>query len=402
MFSPALWVVLFPFGIALADEQPADPTDPVPPSTSEPESGDPETDIRAEVDAFLADTPTPTSSDTPIAPPPNAFNPSITAFGDVLYSASLHKGTLNPTSTPWVRSLELDVRSDVDPFAKAVAVIAIEQHDPIVLEETHHDHAHHEEAESEDTDTHEEHSGFSVVPEEVYIDLVALPAHFSARIGQQLLPFGVTNRMHPHDWPWPQMPLPFATLIGDHGVSDVGAVLNYRVHNPWDKALTLQGGLVSGAFFDTDLSDPSPGWLGRAELFDELGAIELGLGVSAMGLGSQRLEGADLLLRWRGNSWRSVVLIGELIREGAQGDSAAGDLGWVGTLQFQPTRPLYLGVRVDGLGKDTGYGGTLSYYTSEFLRLRLATFTDGDHMRIDGQLTFVWGSHPVEPYWVNR
>ena len=54
------------------------------------------------------------------------------------------------------------------------------------------------------------------------------------------------------------------------------------------------------------------------------------------------------------------------------------------------------------MADDMRYGGTLSYYTSEFLRVRVAMFTDGDQIRIDGQLTFVWGSHPIEPYWVNR
>ncbi len=395
MFSTNLWVVLSPIGIALAEEPP-DPPDTPPPSESE--TSQPDADIQAEVDAFLAEAPAASASET-ATPVVNAFNPSITAFGDVLYSAGLHDGALNPTSTPWVRSLELDVRADVDPFAKAVAVIAIEQHDPLVLGDGHDHHDHDEET---PTDTEDDHEGFSTSPEEVYIDLVALPAHLSARVGQQLLPFGLTNRMHPHDWPWPDMPLPFATLIGDHGVSDVGAVMSYRAHNPWDKALTLQGGLVSGALFDPNQADPAPGWLGRAEFFDEFGSFELGLGASAMGLGSHRLEGADLLFRWRGDSWRSVVLIGEVLREGAHGGSNAGLPGWVGTLQVQPTRPLYLGVRVDGMADDMRYGGTLSYYTSEFLRVRVATFTDGDQIRIDGQLTFVWGSHPIEPYWVNR
>jgi hypothetical protein len=234
------------------------------------------------------------------------------------------------------------------------------------------------------------------------VDLVALPAHLSARIGQQLLPFGVTNRMHPHDWPWPDMPLPFAELIGDHGVGDVGAVFAYRMHNPWDKALTLHAGTVSGAFFDPDQEDPAPGWVGRAEYFDEFGPIELGLGASAMGLRANRLEGADLLVRWRGDSWRSVVWITELVREVHCDEPSPGDLGWVSTLQLQPTRPLYLGLRVDGMADELRYGGTVSYYTSEFLRIRVASFGDGEEVRTDAQLTFVWGSHPVEPYWVNR
>jgi len=154
--------------------------------------------------------------------------------------------------------------------------------------------------------------------------------------------------------------------------------------------------------FDPEQTDPAMGWVGRVEYFDELGALELGIGGSAMGLRADRIEGADVLLRWRQDSWRSVVLIGELIREGASNGTDAGDLGWVATLQVQPTRPLYFGLRADGMAEALRYGGTVSYYTSEFLRLRAAVFSDGDEWRMDGQLTFVWGSHPVEPYWVNR
>jgi len=58
----------------------------------------------------------------PPAPPPaskNAFNPSITAFGDMIGTLGLDDGEVMPGSGPWLRSLELDLRADVDPFAKA-------------------------------------------------------------------------------------------------------------------------------------------------------------------------------------------------------------------------------------------------------------------------------------------
>ena len=373
--------------LSFAQESPE--TEEQPQDSPPAEDPSPETDIQADVDAFLGSTSSDPASEAPAPSAPNVFNPRITAFGDLLLSTSLHDREVNPASTAWLRSLEIDLRSDVDPYAKAVAVIAIEQESPL---ENH----------PEEGDGTEAHSGFTTVAEEVYLDLVALPAHLSARIGQQLLPFGVTNRMHPHDWPWPDMPLPFARLMGDHGVSDLGAVMSYRVHNPWNKALTLEGGVTTGAFFDEEASNPAPGWVGRVEYFDDFGSLELGLGASAMGLGQRRLEGADVMLRWRGEAWRSVVLIGELVRQGAYGSEGVGDLGWVGTLQVQPSRPLYLGFRIDGLADEQRYGGTVSFYTSEFLRLRVGSYTDGDEIQVDGQLTFVWGSHPVEPYWVNR
>ena len=83
-------------------------------------------------------------------------------------------------------------------------------------------------------------------------------------------------------------------------------------------------------------------------------------------------------------------------------ESAAGPIGWTATLQVQPTRPVYIGLRVDNMDEDWQYAAYLSYYTSEFLRLRAGAATDLDTWIADAQLTFVWGSHPVEPYWVNR
>ena len=72
-------------------------------------------------------------------------------------------------------------------------------------------------------------------------------------------------------------------------------------------------------------------------------------------------------------------------------------------MQVQPTRPVYLGVRGDRLDGAFQVGGYASFYTSEFLRLRAGARVDQDGLLVsDAQLTFVWGSHPVEPYWVTR
>ena len=91
-------------------------------------------------------------------------------------------------------------------------------------------------------------------------------------------------------------------------------------------------------------------------------------------------------------------------------------LGFYGWSQVQLTRDLYLGARYDraeelddsSLVTDT-YGAYLSYYTTEFLRMRLGyEHTESDVGLLDDrdtalfELTFVFGAHPVHPYWVNR
>ncbi len=367
---------------------PPPPADEVPP------------DLDAEIAAFLGDEPTlDTAAPLPAAPAghaaPNVFNPKITAFGDLFTTVGVDSGGVMPGSGPWLRSFEMDIRADVDPFAKAVAVVAMEQEPPDlsgVGEEA---------SEGDDAEA----ASFGVSPEEVYIDLVNLPGGLSARVGQQKLPFGLTNRMHPHDWPWPDAPLAFAGVLGEEGMADVAGVVDWRVPNPWSVALSLTGAVTSGDVFDPARQDATPGWLGRAEYFGDFGQVELGLGVSSSGLSQDRKDGADVMLRWRKDSWHSVVLMAEGFRgvhaPDAQGDTA-GPMGWTSTLQLQPTRPLYIGLRVDQLDSDWQYAGYLSYYTTEFLRLRVGATTDLDQVTANAQLTFVWGSHPVEPYWVNR
>ncbi len=381
--------------------------------SSDPASSDPPPPTVDDIDDFLgqpaelpvAAAPTPTP-----AAPPNALNPRITAFGDVMTTVGVDADGVMPGSGPWLRSFELDLRADVDPFAKAVAVIALHQEQPelepshdeeVALEEDEHDHV-----------------SFSIAPEEVYIDLVSLPGGLSARLGQQKLPFGLTNRMHPHDWAWPDAPLPFEAVMGEEGMADVAATAAWTVPNPWAVALTLTGAVTAGDIFDSEREDALPGWLGRAEYFGDYGQVELGLGASSTGQRDARVDGADAMLRWRKNSWRSVVLMGELFRsvEGEADDdhdhdeadehdhetSGAGPIGWTTTLQVQPTRPVYVGLRVDQYDDSWQYAAYLSYYTSEFLRLRVGATTDLDQWIGNAQLTFVWGSHPVEPYWVNR
>lgn len=372
-------------GLALAQSDAAPPAEaPEPPAP--PVEAPPPPDL-SDLDEFLAASaaapppaPSPTAS-------PNAFNPRITAFGDVFGTLGIDDQGVMPGSTPWVRSFELDFRADVDPFAKAVAVLAVEQEPPELRPEA---------------GIEAEEAGFEVAPEEMYIDLVALPAGLTAKVGKFKQAFGVTNRSHPHDWPWPSAPLPMTAVLGEEGLNDVGAQLEWRVPNPWGLGLTLDAAALSGAPLDPNSETALPGWLGRAELFQRWGKVELGLGASAYGLRDDRMQGADLMLRWRKDSWKSVVLLGELYQ--AVNDGEADPLGWTATLQLQPTRPLYVGLRAEGLDDQLRVGAWVSGYTTEFLRVRLGALTDPELTEtvVDLQLTFVWGSHPVEPYWVNR
>ncbi len=356
-------------------------------------------DLLRDAEAAAAEAPAPVP---PAQVGPGAFNPALTAFGDGFWSVGFDGDGVAPESGPWMRSLELDLRAGVDPYAQAVAVLALHQDPPLggahahdtvdthATEDTH--------AEDPDDDTpleaQAEDLGWEVAVEELYVDFVALPGGLTARAGLFKLPFGVVNRQHPHDLPWTQAPLAFRELLGPEGLSDTGVSLTWRPRWQAPVTLTLQGAAVAGETFHA--AGITPGWLGRGELFADLGAVDVSAGASATGRESDAVFGGDLMVRWKGSSWRSVLLLAEALAttEGSRGGYAA--------LQVQPTRPLYLGLRLDAVDGELGGEAAASWYTSEFLRLRLSLAREEAAWLAQGQLTFVWGSHPVEPYWVNR
>lgn len=323
----------------------------------------------------------------PLPPPPATrapslfpLNPGITAFGDMVGQLGVHDGRLMPGSTLYLRSLELEIRTQVDPFAKAAAVIAFEQEAPPF-------------------DGSTAAGGFGAGPEEAYVDLVALPWHLSARLGKFKQPFGLMNRTHPHDLPWVDVP-PSMELLAEEGYNDTGGTLSWVVPaGPLGITLTA-GGLSGQPFEDSTGPDAALAGLGRIEVFAGFGNVDVGFGGSAVrhwGLQQQAL-GADLSFRWRPNQRRSVVVLAELIQ------GMDGQVGGYGALQVQPSRSVFIGFREDFTGDDLRHNLFVSGYTSEFMRLRVGGGYAAASGDVDAlaQLTFVWGSHPVEPWWVNK
>ena len=369
---------------------PSAPLDAPPPDSPPPESP---TFTPEELEALLRDAEA-AVADTPPPPPQaparasfNAFNPGLTAFGDIVGQLGASPDGVASGSTLYVRAVELELRADVDPFAKADAVISFEQEAPPI-----------EGGAGE---------GFGAEPEEAYVDLVSMPAHLSLRIGKFRAPFGIVNRVHNHDLPWVDRPAAAAAL-GDEGIVDTGASLGWIIPMG-PAALTLTAGAFSGDGFDETNERANLATLGRAELFAGFRTLDVALGASVVadaGEGgftdpeadSAPTTGADLTIRWRPNPRRSVLLAAEGFRD------PAGDLSGYASLQVQPGRNTYVGVREDILSTGLVHNLFATYYTSEFLRVRVGggyapTTQTGTAL---AQLTFVWGSHPVEPWWVNK
>ncbi|MDP2307304.1 MAG: hypothetical protein Q8P18_14860 [Pseudomonadota bacterium] len=339
---------------------------------------------KAEQDAFLRDAeslageaPLPSESGAPSLFP---MNPGITAFADIVGQVGVHDGAITPGSTMYVRSLELDIRAAVDPFAKAAVVLAFEQEAPPL-------------------DGSAPSEGFGAEPEEAYIDLVALPWHLSGRVGKFKQPFGLMNRTHPHDLPWTDAPAAL-DLLAEEGYNDTGGTLSWVVP-VGPVGITVTGGALSGEPFEEAGPNAGLAGLGRVEVFGGFGSVDVGVGASAVhhfGLGAQAL-GGDFSFRYRPSTRRSVVVLAELLR------SMEGELGGYAALQVQPGRSVYLGFREDfDAAGPVKHNLFLSYYTSEFLRLRIGGGYDPAAQAVDAlaQLTFVWGSHPSEPWWVNK
>lgn len=351
---------------------------------------------------------------------PNVFNPRITGFIDLMGSVGIADHGVSPAFD--VRAFELDLRADIDPFAKAVVVLGFEN--PLAHAIEHAAHA----GEHEDEDEHGADAvaeAWLSVVEEANISFVALPAHLFLELGLVRVDFGGLNRLHLHDLPHPDLPGTSSSLFGEHGWADAGAFLRYRLHNPRSLPIDFKVGIMSrgpeplmeGRETPTPIvlgrfqasGDPAPGSLlsggvsyafwkdaTEEERGFHLGAVDFLAKVRAPGRGQDR----------------SFFVNGELQLAHRLQDGGRTSLGGFVDLGFQPTRNVFFAfrgeARTDHLDVEPivwGAGFSASLYTSEFLRMRLAydlTAEEELTHRLGLQVTAVFGSHPVEPYWVNR
>lgn len=347
------------------------------------------------------------------APPPlqrNRFNPQMTVFGNVLARSDdqpvyLEDDPAAPRidDSPNLREVELDFRAAIDPFADGVLILTAEAEEP---------------------------GAYETAVEEGYATIKSVPGLESAPLGLKLkagrfrASFGRFNRIHLHDLPQVDHPRSLQVALGEDGYIQSGFSGTFFLPTPAESTtieatLELLGGGDTPMAEDLDAGDAAG--LARLAWFQELGASHsLDTGTSYWTAQDDRsLLGVDLNYKWRphtaGNA-RSFLIGGELFASDG-GDSGLDDtLGWFGWSQVQLSRSLYLGVRYDeseeleDASLETQVlSAFATWYTSEFLRLRLgASGYESDLAEVDGrtslflELNFIFGSHPVEPYWVNR
>jgi hypothetical protein len=351
------------------------------------------------------------------------FNPRTTAFINLAARADNQtvfdsEQEAEIDDRPFLRTIELDFRAPVDPYAEAIAILAIED---------------------------EAGTGFAIDPEEAYGLIKRLPILETAPLGLKLkvgkyrAPLGVNNRLHLHDVPWTTRPLIVSKFLGtehgdffESGFNPVGMDLDFFLPNPIPGS-TLEMNLdvirAGELGLSGGLEGRQPAFLGHLNFSaDRKNEHLLILGASAYherGDNSTRLAGADLTYKWapaERRQTRSFVAGGEIFfGKYSYADTSLTEItnspyGWYAYTQYQTSYWLYLGLRYDWLQEPSdehlitkSWSAYASYYTTEFLRFRLGfehrqsdIAEQNDVNTLMLEINFVFGSHPTEPYWVNR
>ncbi|OGU28690.1 MAG: hypothetical protein A2X67_09105 [Ignavibacteria bacterium GWA2_55_11] len=354
---------------------------------------------------------------------PIVFNPRTTAF--LNFSARMddravfdEEGIAEISNKMFLRSVELDLRAPVDPYAEGIIILAVED---------------------------EAGTGFALDPEEAYGIMKRLPILESAPLGLKLkvgkfrAPFGQNNRLHMHDLPWTTRPLVVSKFLGtehgdffESGYNPTGVDLDFFLPTiiPGTTAEMnidmLRGGEIG---LTQGHGGDQPAWLAHltvsADWSNEHLLVLGASGYHNYGIATTSMVGVDVLYKWSPSERRdsrSFVVGGEAFSgwhafpNSGLGTVTMTPTGWFGYIQYQLSYSLYAGIRVDRVEEPAdeskrtqALSAYISYYTTEFLRIRVGV----DHRQSDLQtldelttanleINFVFGAHPTEPYWVNR
>jgi hypothetical protein len=366
----------------------------------------------------------------PVQSIPGALNPAISVVGNFVgriddqkvYNSDLDRidNKVN------LREAEIDMRVPIDPYADGVLITSIESETP---------------------------GKFTVDVEEGYVNIKKLPfldhppLGLKLKVGRFRPAFGKFNVLHTHDLPQTFRSLPTEEFLGTDGFIQNGISANFFIPTPWDKHSSLDATLEFLNGGDIALS-PSirsrNSYLGHLRwfrTFEDAHNVELGWShyfhPSGNQVASANMDGIDFLYRWkplRQGEWKSYLLGGEwilaqhaypnamepvdvarAIAEGLQ-PGTGKPKGYSVFTQWQFNRRVYAGVRWDQT--DTVYNPSLqrrsitpyfSYYFSEFLRFRVNyehrwsdLLTEDGRNSVFFELNWVFGSHPPEPFWVNK
>ncbi len=360
-----------------------------------------------------------------------ALNPAISVIGNFVGRAD-SKRVFNEDGDRIfnkfnLREAEIDMRAPIDPYADGVLIASLESETP---------------------------GQFSASVEEGYVTIKKLPfldeppLGLKLKVGRFRPLFGKFNILHTHDLPTTFRSLPTAEFMGEDGFIQNGVSGNFFIPTPWDRDSSLDATLEVLSGGDIAISSDARSrmsYLGHLRWYRTLfDGHDLELGWSSYyhpannSVGSADFHGVDFMYRWkpfRLGEYKSFLFGGELMfaRRPYPKASEPADVERAITLrdlqpgngkpfgyslfsQWQFNQRTYAGLRWDqtttlfdpGLMRRslTPY---VSYYFSEFLRARLSyehrwsdLFTENNRNSAFFELNWVFGSHPPEPFWVNK
>jgi Skp family chaperone for outer membrane proteins len=353
-----------------------------------------------------------------------ALNPEISVLGDVSYDWSESGDVQNRFL---LRAFEIGFQAALDPYTRFKAYLAAHQEPPLL-----------EHQGNEEGDEHSEEIGVSV--EEIYIEWVALPLNTRLRVGRFRQQFGTLNRWHQHALPTADVPFAHRNLFGHEGLVGLGVGFDWQLPRLWASTNGLTLEIVNAdnpaAFAGSEFDDPA--FLLRHTGFFDLGPdayFELGLSGMVGPNGETddsetTLGGVDFNLIWEPVEtarYRGVEVRGEYIhsRYETDGDTVKSDSFYT-YLSWKFARRWIVGVRYDNAGlpypdvefageqsftgglKETAWSPFLTFWQSEFVRLRLQyqhasrdfewEFGPEEDNRLFLQATFAAGPHRHESY----
>ncbi len=350
----------------------------------------------------------------------NAFNPQITVFGNYAMRSDSKRVLFDPggpdeirvDDRAYFRGGEFDFRAAIDPYADGVIIVAVEG------------------SPDGEFETHIE-EGYALLKKIPLLEVDGV----KLKLGVFRPAFGVSNKLHLHDMPHTTRPLVIERYLGSEhgsffeaGFAPMGAEFNFFVPGLGDTITVdvfidvLQAG---GMALTEDNDAEQPALMAHVDVFYRFGpSTTLNVGVSHYGERggfSTSLTGVDVTFMWRPDAFRSVIVGGEIMRADREFDDGGGPMeteptGWYAYVQVQLSASIYVGSRYDHVedisndGLETSIvGAYVSYYTSEFFRIRIGFERrtgdlpeDDDLDTVMLEFNIVFGSHPIEPYWVNR
>jgi len=355
-------------------------------------------------------TPSTAAASVPVSP--GALNPAISVVANFLGRGDNRKvylddGVTRADNTMNLREAEIDFRVPVDPYSDAVLITSLESEKP---------------------------GQFSATVEEGYINIRKLPFTetpfgLKFQIGRFRPAFGKFNTLHTHDLPQSTRSLVTEEFLGEEGFISQGVSTDFFLPTPWDEneSLTARLQVLTGG--DVAISPNSNhrlAYLGNVRWFKTFAGThntEIGWssyfhpGTSTAPIA--RMHALDFMYRWkpfRQGEWKSYLLGGEVMFSDRQAASDRRPLGASVFTQWQFDRRKYAGVRLDHtttLADPTlqrkSVTPYLSYYFSEFLRLRFnferrwsEIGAENKRNTLYAELNWIFGSHPPEPFWVNK